>query len=1111
MAIARVLVGPPRSGKTERAISEFVSRLRESGSRSAVYIVPTQRVADAVRGEVLRRLGAGVFDYRVVTFAELGDLVLLHTGAPVAAISQAQRMAILRSTIAELAERGELEALGQWASMVGLAAAVMADIDELKVAGIEPEQFQAELAHCTAANAVARDVARIYAAYQQRLQAAGLYDEAGRFWWAEVQMRQGPVPPLDELQLVVVDGFSDFTTLQLRVLARLVEWAGEALITLTRVADEERVELRAIPQRTLRALRQHLGAVADVRVEELQGAEGAETCLGRLVVRLFDPAARPEADADGTVRIIEAPGVWAEVRAVAREIKRLIAEGEARTEDIAIVARTLDPYQRALRQVFHEYGLPLFVSRGEPVLRRSPARLALDLVALCAEDFPRLLVCSVAANPLVDLEAVAGPGADAAVLEEASRAASIAGGAENWRRALERLAEASQAEVGRIRQAVRAGEMDEFEAAGAEKAAREMAETAPKALAVFEALYRAVEPLRREAPRHEMAAALLQVLDALGVGERVLVQPELAGDEHEVAADVRAWNMLVAALRELVDLGELAGSEPISPAQFLAELRELLGELRIHPEGRGEGRIVALDVHDALQTSFKFVFLVGLTEGMFPLRRDPDPLLSEQLRAQLEARGLPVRERRAMQDEEAYLFHLAISVARERLYLCYPTADANGEPLLRSYYCDEIERLLGEVPARRFRLSDVVPEPEDACSPSEALQWAVMSWVGSGDARGMHLHRAVHDYLLAAGDRRAQAAVLAEIGAAVERRRDGFLPRTLKQAAVPDAFCGVLADREIRQKLGRRFGPTHPFSATQFSAFGSCPMQFFFRYILKAEELVEPRPEVSPADIGALVHQALRDFYVAWTAGGGGIPVGEEVEEAWPLLQEALAEAIERFERRGPVGHAALWEATKELLYQRLRRWLEAEESVAREVLDMAGAEGGPLPRPFKFEQPFGAGRDGALELEVPRAGTIRVVGRIDRVDIVEGRGLAVCDYKTGSVPSREDLFEGRDFQLTLYAMAVERMFGHLGPCVAAFYWRVGEVEAPPWWASIAGADSIQDHIEEALDRIGIYVENMRSGQFHLPAACEEGLWCPYRDICRYTPWRARLIQALEG
>jgi DNA helicase-2/ATP-dependent DNA helicase PcrA len=79
-------------------------------------------------------------------------------------------------------------------------------------------------------------------------------------------------------------------------------------------------------------------------------------------------------------------------------------------------------------------------------------------------------------------------------------------------------------------------------------------------------------------------------------------------------------------------------------------------------------------VHQAKGLEFSIVFVIGLAEGLFPNKRamDEDNL-----------------------DEERRLFYVAITRAKDELYLSYPMINEHGGPSMRlnpSRFLDEIDR-----------------------------------------------------------------------------------------------------------------------------------------------------------------------------------------------------------------------------------------------------------------------------------------------------------------------------------------------------------------------------------------------------------------------------------
>lgn len=1095
-----LILGPPGSGKTSRALEAYRRCVDEHGHDAALYLVPTQRVADIVRGRLMAAGLSGLFDFRVMTFTDAANALLVANHAPVSAISDVQRVTLLRTVLARM-RREELGPLAYHTHRPGLAASLAEDIDEFKAAGIEAEELLRALRAMPTASAQEIAVARVYRRYQELLHRLGLYDRPGTLWAALEELEAGHLRPLDRLRLVVADGFSDFTTIEARTLAHLVAAAGEGIITLTLEQEGDRPELQAIPRRTLAELDRHLGPVAELERVVLRGEDECRSDREYVVRELFNPAAPGREGGDGSLVIMHAPGHWAEVRMVAREIKRILtaADGEGQgvsPAQIAIIARTLEPYDEALRQVFDEYGLPLFVSRGERLSRCPVARIITRLLELVVYDFPRTATLEVWRSTYVDLESLAGEEyATASEADDISRRAGTVGGQQAWVRSIERLEE----RVRRRLEAVRSRQVDEEWYEPAETLERVL-EAAPKVRATFSALAERLKALQRRASRAEHAAGLLQLLDELGVGERIVL-PEV-----HTARNLTAWNAIVQGLQAIADVDRVAGGEEVPLEQFAVELSEMMRVGRLQTRGRGEGRVVALDVHDALQTSFDYVFIIGLTEGVFPAVRPPDPLLADERRRELAERGLPLRERRAGQDEEAYLFHLALGTARKRVYLSYPDTDAAGDPLVRSYYVDEVERLVPSAPVRVLRLRDVVPPLGQAASGREMAEralWLEYRGRGAADAE----HRAGALQALSRHERWRTPSEQARLGARVELVRDGRLAGLEGAAGIArlGPFDAVITSAEAREALEERFGPGHIFSANQLSLYGACPMAFFFERVLRLEPLEEPGEDVTRLQLGRLVHSALREFYQRRIAAGHGHLAEDKedeqrLEEAWRLMQEVLAERCDQFEASDLTGHELLWDIARGIVEARLWTWMLAEVTIPEKL----GLKG--VPRPAHFELAYAPETGMGLRLELPQAGGVEFRGRIDRIDELGTDGFVVYDYKLSGGASLAEMLDGVDFQLVLYALAAERcVYGGGRECHGWAYVRVGSVQGKDLLkGATAEPERVREVIEAALEHIDQHVTAMRAGEFSWPERCTRRRYCEYQTICRYEPRRVR-------
>ena len=184
-------------------------------------------------------------------------------------------------------------------------------------------------------------------------------------------------------------------------------------------------------------------------------------------------------------------------------------------------------------------------------------------------------------------------------------------------------------------------------------------------------------------------------------------------------------------------------------------------------------------------------------------------------------------------------------------------------------------------------------------------------------------------------------------------------------------------------------------SATAHQRLINCPYQFYCTEILGLAPEEEVREEIEKADYGSYVHRILQAFH----AGVPGLPgpwrgplAMEHLASASTLMQEITETVFAPDLRRSYLVRGWLY------------RWLESLPAyfawqAKREVhWQIEAAE-------IRKESKIGDG-DVCLTL----------TGRIDRLDRSRD-GYAITDYKTGALPSREDVLNGEQVQLTHYAL----------------------------------------------------------------------------------------------
>jgi ATP-dependent helicase/DNAse subunit B len=227
--------------------------------------------------------------------------------------------------------------------------------------------------------------------------------------------------------------------------------------------------------------------------------------------------------------------------------------------------------------------------------------------------------------------------------------------------------------------------------------------------------------------------------------------------------------------------------------------------------------------------------------------------------------------------------------------------------------------------------------------------------------------------------------------------------------------------------------------------------------------------------------------WVRGRAGRGAWPPSGSAADQAEAREVALA-VFEGFEQDGKVGDPAVWGSRRGAVLARLKGVVEAE------------AQRGDGLTPALLEHQFG-GQSPVPPLQLEADGeTVRLQGRIDRVDAADDR-LLVIDYKSGADAARHRrlldprAFGVTSFQVPLYLLAAERDLPGRAPSATYLLLRSAERLKP-----VAGRPD-----EPALARAVVEaVRRVRSGS--LPIASRDCTRCEFGAVCRFEG-----VAALQG
>jgi len=334
--------------------------------------------------------------------------------------------------------------------------------------------------------------------------------------------------------------------------------------------------------------------------------------------------------------------------------------------------------------------------------------------------------------------------------------------------------------------------------------------------------------------------------------------------------------------------------------------------------------------------------------------------------------------------------------------------------------------------------------------------------VAEDDDKALHEQEERRLFYVAMTRARDSLTIYAKQGSGKDKTPAGLLRELLKESSLrrwlapraargfqTDMFAAAVTQNPSRTEAWLALPPASDLhtrlSASAVESYETCPLQFKLE-----REWRMPREVPAAAQYGAAMHRVLRTYYDAVRYGRA---MGEE-------------ELLERF--RADLADAGIQDRYQYELYE--KQGLEQLHDFLAQQRER------PLPNVLHTEEWF----------EV-RIGGADVVGRIDRIDRLDGDRVAIVDYKTGKPRSQQDADES--LQLSIYALAAREKWGYRPDCIV--FHNLEE-------NSVVTTTRSEADLAGARNRVQEVAHSIADGKFS-PKLGFHCSFCPYRNLCPAT------------
>lgn len=1036
----------------------------------SLLLVPDQFSLQAERDAFFYLDKTGLMDLAVVDFSALGHKILKEAGGPVPPLIDKYGRHMLLTRILEESD----DALKIYKGVRGknsFVERVNMLISEMKRSEVSVDMLREvseSLEDSSFLKYKLKDIVTLFSLYEEAIAGKYLDSEDYITFYGDKMLDSSLVAASD----VWVYGFDTFTPKNMLVLERILKTARSLNIVMTWedaaktppersakddagdpsqsgdaawsgdagfLAADDREDLFSLTGFVIRNLVKMAEDLnEEVTCQAITGS-GRDNLWSKTMQEI---SVRPEAPLQGKdprITAVCTSNIYAEADRAAAYILQLVREHGYRFGDIVVVCNDTGLRSGVIRRTFVRWGIPVFIDQKRKVIQHPVVGFVLSLLDIIGNGYRDNAVMQLIKSGFLGF---AEEEQDS--LENYVQQFKIRGTL--WKKPFSRMGDNYTAE-----------DLNRFNE-------------------LREQVVSVIETARDRIGKYNTAGEKIRGLygflaDDFMMEDRIEAMAKAqqeAGFLDGAAETGQSWNVICRIFDQIV---ETVGEERLSGRALRQIVEAGLAEMEIGIVPVNPDSVLVGTMQRTRVGRVKALLVLGANEGLLPLQKTDEGLLSEREKAVLEEMDLEFsRTEDMVKQEERLAIYRTLSQPEERLYVSCSRIDETGGELRPSAVFRELENFLQS----RAESDDsvVLGDLEDgevteiAVSPKGTISYLT-------DAFREYLEdgKLDEDWLYAGlwyGSHEPEE---------LERIRRG-----MEFDNEQNALGGQLADALYR---GDRRAIEA--SASRLEKYSGCPFAHFISYGLRPEDLRVF--EMGPREIGDIYHECLMKLSRRLTApmtGEEGLPgtaaapgsAGEagtvtDPDSRWmKITQEECREEIRRIlqEETGTYREGLLASGRNESY--RVERIVDI---CSRAAWAMIGQVRRGRIREMYFEQPFARGAELAPIRVNAGEQEVLIKGKIDRMDVLDlpESAVRIIDYKTGGdAVDVEQIRSGYKLQLMLYLKAATQSRG-MQPA-GVFLFKIREIDADADTRTVVpGEAAASERMEDAYKLEGIVLDDM--------------------------------------
>lgn len=371
--------------------NRVIERISESDAKRHIVIVPDKFTLSTERSVLDALKIKCTFNIDVMSFERLADFYVDRARC----LTPESSLLLMRKVIDDVKDEFSCYTARSYNS-IGFAHDMYAVVTAIRSSDVSVSDFMKASAELNGfMRKKAHDVSVVYDGYMRAL--SNYSDVTTRM--EELTRNIPEIEGIAETEFYILEYFS-FNAKQLNIIAQLIKNAYRVNVGL--VTSKSKPNSRIYPNNTAETLKT-IAHNANSAYETEYAESNTPEPFNTLKTRLFSYSYTKKQSALNKVKAYEAKDVNDEVRAVCRNIRRLVNDG-ARYKDVAIVCGDVEAYTPTIARLFKMYDVPYFIDKKVNLTSTCIVRCVLNVLRCIAYGITREDAVAYFKNPLSDTD-----------------------------------------------------------------------------------------------------------------------------------------------------------------------------------------------------------------------------------------------------------------------------------------------------------------------------------------------------------------------------------------------------------------------------------------------------------------------------------------------------------------------------------------------------------------------------------------------------------------------------------------------------------------------------------------------------------------------------------